>query len=47
MRDVAISSYKETGEKGVVNSGDSASRDIVVMVVPWHGHTTPFMCLRC
>ena len=40
IRDVAISSYRETGEDGVVNSGDRVSKDVLLTVVPWHGRTT-------
>ena len=40
IREVAMSSFKETGEEGVVNSGEIASKDVLVTVVPWHRHTT-------
>ena len=32
IREVAISSFKETGEEGVVNSGEIASRDVLVTI---------------
>ena len=45
IREVAISSFKETGEEGVVNSGEIALRDVLVTIEPWHGRTTPFCAL--
>ena len=45
IREVAISSFKETGDEGVVNSGEIGSKDVVVTVVSWHGRTTPFCAL--
>ena len=42
-RDVAISSYKETGDEGVVNSGEIGSRDVLVTIVLWHGHMTHYV----
>ena len=45
IRELSISSYKVMGEDGVENSGDRASRDVVVTIVPWHGRTTPLYAL--
>ena len=45
IREFAMSSYKEMGEDGVVNSGEIGSKDVVITVVPWHGRTTPFCAL--
>ena len=32
IKDVAISSFKETGDEGVVNSGEITSRDVLVTI---------------
>ena len=32
IREVAMSSFRETGEEGVVNSGEIASKDVVVTI---------------
>ena len=40
IREVAMSSFKETGDKGVVNSGEIGSRDVLETIGPWHGRTT-------
>ena len=32
IKDVAMSSFKDTGEDGVVNSGEIASRDVLVTI---------------
>ena len=45
IREVAISSFKETGDEGVVNSGEIGSRDVLVTVVLRHGCMTPLCAL--
>ena len=32
INEVAISSFKETGDEGVVNSGEITSRDVLITV---------------
>ena len=32
MREFAISSFKETGDEGVVNSGEMASKDVLITI---------------
>ena len=32
IKEVAMSSFKDTGEDGVVNSGEIASRDVLVTI---------------
>ena len=45
IKEVAMSSFKETGDDGVVNSGEIGSRDVLMTIVLWHGRTTPFCAL--
>ena len=45
IRDVAMSSFKETGDEGVVNSGEIGSRVVLVTIVPWYGRATPLCAL--
>ena len=45
IKDVAMSLFKETGNEGVVNSGEIGSRDVLVTIGPWHGRTTPLCTL--
>ena len=45
IKEVAMSSFKETGEDGVVNSGEIGSRDVLIMIVLWHGRATPLCAL--
>ena len=45
MRELSRSSYRVMGEDGVENSGDRASSDVLVTIVPWHGRTTPLSAL--
>ena len=45
IKEVAMSSFKDTGDEGVVNSGEIASRDVLITIVLWHGRTTPLCAL--
>ena len=40
-----MSLFKETGDEGVVNSGEIGSRDVLETIGLWHGRMTPLCAL--